>query len=115
MKRMIPVAGLLTAAALIFALVTVSSFAEEGAAKQMFLDQKCNMCHSVSTMDIEATTKSERMKGPDLVNLDYETEWVVMYLKKEADKDGKKHMKPVKGSDEEIEALAMWILEQKAE
>ncbi len=35
--------------------------------KQIFLAQKCNLCHSVPPAGIAATVKSERMKGPDLV------------------------------------------------
>ena len=37
--------------------------------KQIFLAQKCNLCHAVSPAGIAATTKSEKMKGPDLVGL----------------------------------------------
>ena len=40
--------------------------------KAIFLAQKCNTCHSVSTEGIAATTKSEKMKGPDLINLKHD-------------------------------------------
>ena len=83
--------------------------------KAVFEAQKCNLCHSVPSAGIEATTKSDKLKGPDLVNLDHEAEWLAKFLKKEVEKDGKSHTKPFKGSDEELKALVDWLLEQKSE
>ena len=102
------------------ALVAVAATAEEEAVpagQQEYLDQKCNMCHSVSTVGIEAKTKSEKMKGPDLVNLadSYEADWLVKYVKDEVEKEGESHGRPFKGSDEELQVLVDWLLEQKAE
>lgn len=81
--------------------------------KQIFLDQKCNMCHSVSTAGIAATTKSEKMKGPDLVNVKEDAKTLTAYLKKTGDLHGKKHVKEVKLSDPELNTLIGWILAQK--
>ena len=81
--------------------------------KQIFLAQKCEMCHSVSTMGITATTKSEKMKGPDLVNVKHDAKTLSAYLKKTADLNGKKHAKEVKLSDQELNTLITWILAQK--
>ena len=81
--------------------------------KAIFLAQKCNMCHSVSTAAIEATTKSEKMKGPDLVNLKQDAKALTDYLMKKSDLNGKKHTKGFTGSEEELKALIAWMLEQK--
>lgn len=81
--------------------------------KQIFLDQKCNMCHSVPTAGIAATTKSEKMKGPDLVNVKHDAKTLTAYLKKTADLNGKKHPKAVTLSDADLTALINWILAQK--
>jgi len=81
--------------------------------KAIFLAQKCNMCHSVSTAGIEATTKSEKMKGPDLVNIKTDAKVLAEFLRKKADIKGKKHAKAFTGSDEEIGALISWIQAQK--
>jgi len=81
--------------------------------KQIFLDQKCNMCHSVPTAGITATTKSEKMKGPDLVNVKEDAKTLTAFLKRTADLDGKKHPKEVKLSDADLSALINWILAQK--
>lgn len=83
--------------------------------KELFLAQKCNLCHSVSTVGIEAKTSSEKMRGPDLVDLDREPEWIEGFLKKETELDGEKHKKEFKGTDEELDALISWLLAQKAE
>lgn len=81
--------------------------------KAIFLAQKCNMCHGVSTAGIEATTKSEKMKGPDLVNVKHDAKVLGDYLRKKADLNGKKHTKAFTGSDEEIGAMVAWIQAQK--
>ncbi len=114
MKTKLSLLALALAVGVVFAAPLA---AEEGDGQAVFTDQKCNLCHAVSTVGIEAKTKSEKLLGPDLVNLadSYEVEWIVKYVKKEADKDGKNHTKPFKGTDEELQALVDWLLEQKAE
>ena len=81
--------------------------------KAIFLAQKCNMCHSVSPAGIEKTTKSEKMAGPDIVNLKTDAATLTKYLRKQADLNGKKHVKGFTGSDEELGALVAWMLAQK--
>jgi mono/diheme cytochrome c family protein len=81
--------------------------------KAIFLAQKCNMCHSVPPAGITATTKSEKVKGPDLVNVKHDAKVLVDYLRKKADVNGKKHSKAFTGSDEELGALIAWIQAQK--
>jgi mono/diheme cytochrome c family protein len=81
--------------------------------KAIFLAQKCNMCHSVPTAGIERTMKSEKMAGPDLVNVKEDAAFLTKFLRKEADLHGKKHGKAFTGSDEELGALVAWIQAQK--
>ena len=82
--------------------------------KQIFLAQKCNLCHAVSPAGIAATTKSDKMKGPDLVSLSKKDAKLLNgYLRKTADINGKKHVKGFTGSDEELGALIAWIQKQK--
>lgn len=82
--------------------------------KEVFLAQKCNTCHAVSTSGIEATTKSEKMKGPDLVGVmqAHDPAWITEFLHKKVDKDGKKHAKEYKGTDEELAAILDWLKTQ---
>src|SRR5262245_10544258 len=81
--------------------------------KAIFLAQKCNMCHSVPTQGIERTMKSEKMAGPDLVNIKEDAAFLGKFLRKQADLHGKKHSKAFTGSDEELGAVIAWIQAQK--
>ena len=114
MKTLFALAGL----ALVGLVAWTGASAEEPlpAGHQEFLDQKCNMCHSVSTVGIEAKTKSEKMLGPDLVNLgeEWDAEKLSAYMKQEMEKDGEEH-KEFKGTDEELQVVSDWLLEQKSE
>lgn len=106
---------ILTFAFLAIGAICVAASAASGDGKAVFEAQKCNTCHSVSSAGIQAKTTSEKMKGPDLTGVGerHPREWIVQYVRKEADKDGKKHATAFKGSDEELQALVDWLLEQK--
>ena len=107
------IAGVLGFAVWLAAAPAPGADAPDG--KALFLAQKCNTCHSISTAGIEATTKSEKMKGPDLVGVVAEkgAEWTTQYLKKLVDLNGKKHGKEVKLSDGEMATLVGWLEQQK--
>lgn len=96
-------------------VMTAPLAAQEDDGKAVFEAQKCNICHAVSSAEIEAKTKSEKLKGPDLTGVGDRVEgaWITRYVKKEVDREGKKHMKPFKGTDEELQAIVDWLLEQK--
>lgn len=82
--------------------------------KQIFLAQKCNLCHSVPAAAITATTKSDKMKGPDLVGeAKRDAKLLNGYLRKTSDINGKKHAKQFTGSDEELGALIAWLQKQE--
>ena len=82
--------------------------------KAIFLAQKCNFCHTVSSAGIEATTKSDKMKGPDLAGLASKQDAKVLhdFLRKTGTIDGKKHGKQFTGSDEELGAVIAWLQKQ---
>jgi mono/diheme cytochrome c family protein len=83
--------------------------------KQIFLAQKCNLCHSVSSAGIERTVKSEKVAGPDLTNLAAKVDAATLtkFLKKETEINGKKHGKTFTGTDEELGAVISWLQQQK--
>jgi len=83
--------------------------------KEIFLAQKCNTCHSISAAAIEATTKSEKMKGPDLTGVVAEkgADWALKFLHKEVELEGKKHGKELKLTPEETKILLDWLAAQK--
>jgi cytochrome c2 len=106
---------LLAAGAAIALSATPAGATEAADGKAVFLAEKCNLCHSVSSAGIEATTKSEAMKGPDLSTTGpHDAAALAKYLKQEETKDGKKHKKAFKGSDEELQTLIAWLNEQAA-
>ena len=97
------------------AAVSLSRAAESLDGKTIFLAEKCNLCHSVPPAGIEASIKSEKLRGPDLVNLKPPGEVLAKYLRKDAQIDGKEHKKAFTGSDEELGALVAWLLAQEEE
>ncbi len=111
--------------ALLILLLTVESRAGDGdqqsgsgtGGRTIFLAQKCNMCHSVQSAGIEATTKSKKMKGPDLTGITSrrETDWIAKYIRKEVQLDGRDHKKEFKGSEKELAAVISWLGEQTPE
>jgi len=114
------------------AVVASSEEAKEPEGKTLFLSNKCNSCHTIEAVGVEKKSSSEeksdstaattaatsKKKPPDLssVGLDVKADWMTKYLKKlETTKDGKKHMKLWKGTDEELASLTSWLETMKAE
>jgi mono/diheme cytochrome c family protein len=93
------------------ALLAADARATTPDGKQIFLDQKCNMCHAVSSADITPTSK---IKAPDLAGLASKEDpaFLTKFLRKAADKNGKKHIKQFTGNDEELAALIAWLQKQ---
>ena len=81
--------------------------------KQVFLNQKCNTCHAVSSAGIEAMIKMEKMRGPDLTGVVTDKAKVKDYVLQKSDMNGKKHPKKAGGSDDEVNALVDWLAAQK--
>lgn len=108
----------LTVVILFLSLITVLSAQQKKVldGKQIFLDQKCNMCHAVSSADIQATTKSATMKGPDLAGhlANKDANVIADELRKKKNlASGKPHPKAFTGTDEELGALIAWLQDQK--
>lgn len=107
--------------ALIVGALSVSSFSqadEPPDGKAVFLAQKCNLCHSIEVAGIEKTMKSDKIKAPDLTDVvaGLERDWVMKYVRKEVDKEGKPHPKEVKIEDADLGLLIDWlVLQKKAE
>ena len=76
-----------------------------------FVQLKCHLCHEVSSVGIERTSKSEKMKGRDLAGIgdDFDPDFARRWIQQEELIDGEKHKKPFKGTDEELEAILDWL------
>jgi cytochrome c2 len=79
--------------------------------KAAFLELKCNTCHAVSAAAIEAKVKTADMQGPDLTGVAgrLEPAQIAPYVKKEAERNGKKHKAPWKGTDAQLQAIVEWL------
>ena len=89
---------------------SLSSGSPDG--KSIFIEQKCNMCHSVEAKGIESNKKNaaDLSKTGDT----YNSEFISKYLSKEEKIDGKLHKVSFKGTEEELKILSGWFASMKS-
>jgi mono/diheme cytochrome c family protein len=92
-------------------LATPASAAEQLDGKKIFLGQKCETCHAVSSAEIKATGK---IKAPDLTGTAVKRDATALsnYLRQKDQINNKKHVKAFTGTDEELGALIAWLQKQ---
>jgi cytochrome c peroxidase len=110
--------NLFTYLAFVFAIVLLFGFAysinpEEGDGKKLFIEKKCNTCHSVEVAEIEGKKK-------DPVDLsttgdNYNSEFLAKFLVKNEKINDKEHKTTLKGTEEEKKAIAEWLSSLKSE
>ena len=96
---------------LVFAFLfckNVSAQSEAADAKELFLEEKCNRCHSISSLNIE-NTGQKKISDLSEVGSRFSTEFIAKYLNREEAIEGKKHLKNLKSEGADIEALAKWL------
>jgi mono/diheme cytochrome c family protein len=88
-----------------FAFTIADEKSDDG--KKLFVDNKCNMCHTVTVAGIE----SKKSDASDLstTGKDRTVEFLTKYLKKEAKLDDKDHKSSFKGTDEDLAKLVDWL------
>ena len=100
---------------LFFFILTPLVNAEEAepAGKKVFMDQKCNVCHSIESMSI--TKKTASSKAPDLSNIGstQSAEWIAKFLLREEKLNNKQHSKPWTGKKEDLTTLSTWLASLK--
>ena len=103
----------ISVAALVLVVGTAPvSYAADG--KALFTEKKCNLCHSIDSQGIQKT--SEKMKGAELSDTGStitSADWLKKFLTQEELKEGEKHKRKWKGTDEELDTLVNWILTLK--
>jgi mono/diheme cytochrome c family protein len=109
MKRALPLLVILG-----FAAFTMIAFTADAAAdgKALFLQNKCNMCHTIDALQIAKLSGKKTEGGPpDLstVGSRHNAEWITKFLKKETEQNGKKHMKTFTGKPEDLQTIASWL------
>jgi len=81
--------------------------------KQIFMDSKCNNCHTINSAEIT----SKKDDAVDLSNAGSvgDAQLIKTYLLKETKINDKDHKMKFKGSDAELNTLAEWLASLKNE
>lgn len=113
MKNIVAYLGIIIAIVALYGFAFTISSNDDPAGKKIFVDQKCNMCHTVKSVGIE----SKKSDATDLSNVGSEmkSEDMIKYLKKEIKLNDKDHKTSFKGSDEDLKILVEWLSTLKAE
>lgn len=108
--------GFVLFSGLIFAGFGSRLSAQGGAdGKKIFLDNKCNACHSITALNIAVKKSADEEKSdkeaPDLsgIGLERNADWLTKYLMKKESIKGEKHLKKFKGSEGDLAVLAQLL------
>lgn len=88
---------------------------QEHEGKELFIKEKCNTCHTVKSQNIEATRGND--ESPDFSNaseLIPDAAWAKKFVLREETKDGKKHRRPFKGDEKDLEKIVAWLMTLKS-
>ena len=114
----------LTAAVLLLLGAAGAAAPAEDKGQELFLKNKCNKCHTIEAKGIAALPKKggeededdadgEKKKPVDLSKMgaEHDAAFFQGWLKRETEKDGKKHKfkLPKATTDEEVAAIADWL------
>lgn len=113
MKNIIAYLSIIIAIVALYGFAFTISSNDDPAGKKIFIDNKCNMCHTVKSAGIE----SKKSIATDLSNAGavMKAEDMIKYLKKEMKLNDKDHKTAFKGSDEDLKKLVEWLSTLKAE
>ena len=92
--------------------LTSASPAGGGNGKSIFLENKCNKCHTIESQSIARDGKPpEGKQPPDLscVGLKHTSDWMQKWLMKEEEQNGKKHIKKFGGPEPDLKTLTAWL------
>lgn len=79
--------------------------------KNIFIDAKCNNCHTATSMDI--TSKKDDATDLSNVGTVGDAQLIKSYLLKEAKINDKEHKTKFKGTEEELNNLVNWLFTLK--
>ncbi|MEO8231129.1 MAG: c-type cytochrome [Ignavibacteriota bacterium] len=111
MKNLIIYLGLIVTIVALYGYAFTIADQKSDDGKKVFVDNKCNMCHTVTSVGIE----SKKSDAVDLsaVGKDATQEFLLKYLKKEVKLNEKDHKSSFKGSDADLKILVDWLLTLK--
>jgi uncharacterized protein YxeA len=107
MKNILIYLGLVVTIVALYGFAFTIAYEKNDDGKKVFVDNKCNMCHTVTVAGIE----SKKSDATDLsvVGKDRTVEFLTKYLKKEAKLNDKDHKSSFKGTDEDLTILVEWL------
>lgn len=113
MKSIIGYLSIVIAIVALYGFAFTISSNDDPAGKKIFVDNKCNMCHTIKSVGIE----SKKSDATDLSNVGAEMKKddMIKYLKKEMKLNDKVHKTAFKGTDEELMKLVEWLSTLKTE
>ncbi len=76
-------------------------------AKKVFVAQKCDMCHSVTSAGI--TSKKKDAVDLSTIGSSNKADFLTKYLKKEVKVKDNLHKVAFKGNDEELASMTKWL------
>lgn len=96
----------------LFGFVFSMAQENEPGGQKIFLNSKCTACHSVVSAGITSNNKN----AVDLSNAgkNYKTDFMIRYLNKEEKINGNLHKIVFKGSSEDLNTLAGWLISLKS-
>lgn len=94
---------------------TIPASAKSMTGREVFLKHRCNICHSVDSLGIQAELKGKGVpdKAPDLsdaADLIPNKEWVESFLVKKETKDGTTHPMKFTGGGRQMTSLVDWLM-----
>lgn len=102
------------AAVAAFSLGAAPASSADADGKAIFLQNKCNMCHTIESQGIAqlaADEEDEASKPKDLSNVGAtrKADWIKDWVTKKVEVDGKTHRKRFGGQPAELDVLATWL------
>lgn len=103
------------ATTILFALLLSSmvGFAKTKEPKELFVNNKCNMCHSVPKADIKSKMPTKYPDLPNKITNETKIDELIKFVKQETKLNGKKHGLKFKGNEDELKSILKWLQEIK--
>lgn len=112
MKNVLSFALFLAFIIAMYGFAFASSPVSDPPGKKVFIDSKCQSCHSVTSLGLESKKKKDVSDLSD-VGSTLKADFIEKYLNKKEKIDGKNHPAAFKGSEEELKNLASWLASLK--
>ncbi len=100
---------------LVFQVGILIAAETEPAGKKIFVDSKCQICHSIQSQGIEkkgaAVKPDDKKAPPDLSTVgDQRTaDWIAKFVAKKEAINEKKHPKGWTGKEEDLKTMSEWL------